>query len=205
MLSGRAAGEFWEDGAGSIIFQPGAVEPWRIGETLAECFLEDRQNAEFPYPASRNQKTGGEPGAGADLVGYSAGGTTSLFGEVKTSSELRYPPPAATGGKGTRWQLARLASSGCVRKRLIRWIAFNVLESGGDGLERCKAAFDSYAAKKKVTAAGVLIRDVPPDRRDIESVFSHTRGHTREGTKLDVLALYLPIPVSDLPRRTGLT
>ena len=68
--------------------------PWRVGESFAQCFLEDCWFAKFPYPTSRDLKNPNASLAGADLVGFyhKDGETAFLFGETKTSHEEKHPP-----------------------------------------------------------------------------------------------------------------
>ena len=64
-----------------------------MGESLAECFLEDYEGASFPYPYSRDQRNPLASPAGPDLAGYADGGeTVFLFGEVKTTGDKSRPP-----------------------------------------------------------------------------------------------------------------
>ena len=73
---------------------PPPADAWRVGESLAECFLEDHEGASFPHPYSRDQRNPLASPAGPDLAGYCADGgeTVFLFGEVKTTGDKSRPP-----------------------------------------------------------------------------------------------------------------
>ncbi|MFW5891581.1 MAG: hypothetical protein ACOCUI_05130, partial [bacterium] len=62
------------------IFGSQAVpDTWRIGETLAECVLEDYDNYKFYYNSSRDQKNPNSSQTGADLVGICEIDNTKYF------------------------------------------------------------------------------------------------------------------------------
>lgn len=69
-------------------------EPWRVGEAIAEVYLTAHRECLFPWPDGRDMRKSGSSLPGADLVGLRAIGAshTFAFGEVKTSSEKKYPP-----------------------------------------------------------------------------------------------------------------
>ena len=70
---------------------------WEVGEALAECLLRDEQGRTYcwPWNSVRDRRAPRSSLPGADLVGFyrEDGCVFLLFGEVKTSSDVRTPPP----------------------------------------------------------------------------------------------------------------
>lgn len=177
------------------------AEYWQAGESLAHCFLEDYWFAQFPYRSSRDAKNPRASMAGADLVGFyhRDGATSMLFGEVKTSGEDRRPPQVVTR------LLAQMTAlkDRHVQLSLVLWLVQKFADADADDPDkrRCDAAVDAYVCRGAVRLAGVLIRDTPSDRADLQSAFE-TLGDDAK-TRLDVCALYIPVPVRTLPYRIG--
>ena len=176
---------------------PSAKQPWRVGESLAECFLEDYEEALFPYPYSRDVKDERASHAGADLVGYSLGGpngeTMFLFGETKTSGEPRRPPRVA---RSLGDQLDALCSPK-VQKTLVRRLTFRADAQGDQRLRALHVeSMLSYRARK-FRLVGVLIRYPNADRKDLEAAFDRAKA-SRCARRLDLISLYLPVPVERL-------
>ena len=174
------------------------LEPHRIGESIAGCFLEDYEGALFPYPYSRDERSASASPAGPDLVGYSLGGAdgahaTFLFGEVKTSGEGRRPPRVA--GKLAD-QLASLCRSG-VQRTLIRRLSFMVDERRDPRLAKLHIESASSYSAGKLRLVGVLVRDLAADRKDIKGAFSKVL-ETRCVDRLEMFSLYLPAPLDRL-------
>ena len=172
------------------------MESWRVGESLSECFLEDYRNAKFPYRPRRDLKNPDSSPAGADLLGYFCrnGKMLFLFGEVKTSAEQRHPPSVAV------ILMKQLEDLKLDRNRmnLIAWIFFKVhnLKDENPKKENFMEALDSYS-KEIVKTVGVLIRDMPPDERDVKHIFAQLEKDQQ--TPVELLVLYLPRAVGLLP------
>lgn len=199
MFSNVGMSDFERDEMRALLSAPPQIlRPERIGESFAECFLVDYENALFPHPYLRDVKSVSASHAGPDLVGYSPGGPDGapamfLFGEVKTSGEGRRPPRVA-GNLAD--QLASLCQPGA-RKVLIRRLTFKAAERRDPRLaELYSESMSSYLAGK-FRLVGVLIRDLAADRRDIEAAFSRALS-SRCAERLDVISLYLPAPLGRL-------
>ena len=52
---------------------------------------------------------------------------------------------------------------------------------------------------KALLLVGVLIRDTPPSERDLESRGKALSGRIADPTRVDLVAWYLPVPISDWP------
>lgn len=171
------------------------------GESLAHCFLEDYWFAQFPYQSSRDAKNPRASLAGADMVGfYHRDGTTSmLFGEVKTSGEDRRPPRVVAS------LLAQMTAlkDRHVQLSLVLWLTQKFADAAADdpNKKRCDAAVDAYMLRGAVRLVGVLIRDTPPDRADLQPAFEKLEVDTK--TRLDMCALYIPVSVHTLPDKIG--
>lgn len=164
-------------------------EPWRAGECIAECFLEDQKGASLPNP--RREKNPKASQAGADLVGVSRekGGALFLFGEVKTTGSDSSPPRAA--GRMVS-QLQEIASSESKRSGLIRWLGFRAL---GSDLEKEFAAAASSYHKGRYMIVGALIRDTKPRKSDVSAACAKVREKVGAGALSALYALYLPVDI----------
>ncbi len=176
---------------------PSSRQAWRVGESLAECFLEDHEEALFPYPYSRDVKSDSASHAGADLSGYSLGGPNGkamfLFGETKTSDEARRPPRVARSLGG---QMDALCSPKA-RRALIRRLCIRAGERGDERLMALHGeSMTSYQARK-FRLVGVLIRGTGADRRDLVAAFNRVKAG-RCAKRLDLISLYLPVPADSL-------
>lgn len=173
---------------------------WQAGESLAHCFLEDYWFAQFPQ-ILRDGKNPRAFMAGADMVGfYHRNGTTNmLFGEVKTSGEDRWPPQVITNLLA---QMTALKDRD-VQMSLVLWLVQRFADVAVDNPDkmRCDAAVDAYVCRDAVRLVGVLIRDTPSDKADLQLAFEKLGSDTK--TRLDVCALYIPVSVRTLPDKIG--
>lgn len=172
--------------------------PWRFGECLAECFLEDFESAQIPYNGSRDQKNPHSSSTGADLIGFSCkdGDCVFLFGEVKTSSDGKAPPAVVYGRSGLIKQIESLATETGVRDNLVRWLAFKVSQlSKSDQVRvRFEAATRSYISNKgHIRLVGALIRDTKADENDLKTRFTAIVSRLDSTIQLEFLALYVPL------------
>lgn len=105
--------EFAQDGLAKVLNDLDDIEDWRVGEAIAETYLTDHRACLFPWPDGRDERKRGASLPGADLVGLGtdAGGDCLAFGEVKTSSEAKYPPGAMHGRTGLKQAVRGLAGS----------------------------------------------------------------------------------------------
>lgn len=172
---------------------------WRVGESLAECYMEDCEGAAFPYPSQRDEKNPSASAAGADLVGYSTdgSGTTFLFAEVKTTRDKSRPPSAAWKLGGQLEELRRRRGTS-----LVRWLVLKAGAGGAERDERRRNALASYG-KGRLRIAGVLVSDRDPDKRDLDGLFGRLTAGPRGGERLDLVALYLPVQVGQLGDLAG--
>lgn len=171
------------------------LESWQIGESFSECFLEDHRGAFFPYPSWQDLKNQDASPAGADLVGYDCqnDSTVFLFGEVKTSSQDHHPPSVVNDLKR---QLLDLQSHKTLNQLLL-WLG------GKNKTQKDKQDFSKSLAeyvKGIFKIVGILIRDTILDKRDLEDAFAHLADALRPAIILEMLAIYLPVPLNTIPR-----
>ena len=186
--------------------EDGKIQFWKIGESLAECYLEDNYEVRFHYNSSRDAKNPKSSLTGADIVGFIGinGDTVFLFGEVKTSKEEKYPPHVWYGRSGMKRQLERIKDKADTRSNLIRWLMFK--SEGFSEEHRIQKDIDTALAhytksrRTKFRIAGVLVRDVKPNLADLEGRYKSLSTGLNKNMFLDLLAIYLPIPVEDLAK-----
>ena len=109
-----------------IMQQKSPPEKWRVGEAFAETYLTQHRGCSFPWPDSRDERRPKSSLPGADLVGFQVDGEICrfAFGEVKTSTERKYPPTLLYGRSGMTTQLEHLRSSRNTRDCLMRYLFF---------------------------------------------------------------------------------
>ncbi|MFT5327027.1 MAG: hypothetical protein ACI8P0_004913 [Planctomycetaceae bacterium] len=175
---------------------PRQPQDWEVGEAYGEAFLTAQRKCHFPWSDRWDQRKDKSSLPGADLAGLQVTGDKSLpfrfaFGEVKTSTQATYPPGVMYGQKGLKRQLDDLRDRVSIRNTLVRYLMVRAIDS--DWEHKWKSAAERYfKASTDIAVFGVLIRDVPPDRRDLSA---RAKGASRkQPTKmhLELLAIYLP-------------
>lgn len=193
ILTGLAETQFAEDNLRRALADPPEVEDWRVGEAIAETYLTDHRDCYFPWPDGRDERKAGSSLPGADLVGLHTDdeGNCLAFGEVKTSSEARYPPGAMHGRTGLKKQLEDLRDRESIRDDLFKYLGYRA--KGSTWAEQFRAAGKRYLRNKSdVNLYGFLVRDVDPHRDDVRARVEKLSLNCPEGTKIELLALYLP-------------
>ena len=178
---------------------------WAIGEAMAEAYLGREHEITWPWNMERDKRTPKASLPGADLVGFeeNGDGVRLALGEVKTSTDKNTPPNVMSGRSGMTHQIDNLAHDLALITQLLRWL-----------LPRCKgtAHEDSFNAaitlfldsgNKAIALFGVLVRDTQPNELDLK-----TRGQTLAGTlqaptSCQLVAIYLPCAIRDLPARVS--
>ncbi|MBU7047063.1 MAG: hypothetical protein HXS54_11575 [Theionarchaea archaeon] len=181
-----------------------AITYWKIGESLAECYLEDYKGVRFHYNSIRDAKNPNANLTGADLVGFIDinNETIFLFGEVKTSSDDSTPPQILYGRSGMIKQLEKIKSNYEVKNSLVRWLGFKVKDLSDDHpfREDYKKALTLYIKSKqsKINLIGILVRDTSPTDKDLKTRLEELKRDVQEGMNIELIALYVPIPVKEL-------
>lgn len=193
ILAGVVETEFARENLERILSGPLRVEKWRVGEAIAEAYLADHRGCYFPWPSRRDARTHDASLPGADLVGFSrdAGGDCFAFGEVKTSSERRYPPRVMYGPSGLKKQIRNLRDRETRRDDLFKYLCVRAGMTSWQG--RLKAAGRRYLQNSSdVQLYGVLVRDVEPRTADLDRSVDDLVSGYPEGPKIEFLAIYLP-------------
>lgn len=193
ILSGLAETDFAQEGLRAILADPDDVEDWRVGEAIAEAYLTDHRACEFPWPDGRDERKSGSSLPGADLVGFRSDedGDAFAFGEVKTSSETKYPPGAVYGRTGLKQQLEDLRDREKIRDDLLKYLCHRA--KGASWKPRFEGASRRYLQNKSdVHLYGFLVRDVDPHKDDLRVRVTKLADGCPNGTAIELLALYLP-------------
>lgn len=182
------------------------LEDWKIGEALAECYLEDFEGVKFYYPPSRDARNPKANIQGADLVGFidiDEETTIFLFGEVKTSGEKSSPPQVMYGESGMINQLRNIQNNPDLRKSLIRWFGFKVKSLSDEDpfkkdYQKALKMYLKEGAEYKYFLFGILIRDTTPRNTDLGSGYKSLKNNLANGAQLKLIALYIPMPIKDM-------
>ncbi len=113
--------EFAQEHLAEALADPDDIENWRVGEAIAEAYLTEHRNCQFPWPDGRDERKNGSSLPGADLVGiqHDAKGDRFAFGEVKTSGQAKHPPGVMYGRTGLKQQLEDLFDKVEIRTRPV--------------------------------------------------------------------------------------
>ncbi len=182
------------------------IEDWKIGEALAECYLEDFEKARFYYPYSRDAKNPEANLQGADLVGFidvDEETTLFLFGEVKTSGDRKSPPQVMYGSSGMIEQLRSIKNNPDLRKSLIRWLGFKTKalsddDSFKEDFQKALRRYLKEGVKYKYFLYGILIRDTNPKDTDLSSRYESLKSDLSQGAQLKLVALYIPVSITKM-------
>ena len=182
------------------------IKEWRIGECMAECYLEDYHNVRFYYQSSRDAKNQEGNQHGADIVGFAEinDKTVFVFGEVKTSADTNSPPGVMYGHLGMICQMENIMDDNEARKSLIRWLAFKVQDKKeSDSFRKdFEYAYESYykSKRRKIKLAGILIRDTSPNPKDLASGYEKLMKKLNSEMFLHLSGIYLPIKIINMKK-----
>lgn len=179
------------------------IEPWEVGEALAECAIEHDSGrvVRWPWNTVRDRRTPRASLPGSDLVGFlvEGGDALLLLGEVKTSSDTDAPPNVMYGERGMAWQLHDTAHRLDILRTLLQWLLVRC-QSASD-----RAVYDKAVSRflsssgKEIAITGVLIRDTKPDERDLKSRAQSLSKALVTPTRVTLLAWYVPVPIAEMP------
>jgi hypothetical protein len=185
--------EFETERLREILNQPSPIYDWQVGEAIAEAWLTDHRNCNFPWPTGRDLRNKNASPAGADLVGFQSQSDSYrfAFGEVKTSTEAKYPPGVVTGRHNVIEQLETLRDSSPTKHQLFTYLAHRAPNATwhGNFQQAAKRYLNNGA---DVALFGLLIRDVRPDVKDVQKRLTRLAKGRPAETHIEILALYLP-------------
>ncbi|MCY4657781.1 MAG: hypothetical protein OXC80_13330 [Gammaproteobacteria bacterium] len=185
--------EFGDDTTLHMIENLDQIESWRVGEAIAEAYLTDHRSSFFPWSSRWDEKTRRASLPGADLIGlaFSDKEDCFVFGEVKTSSESRYPPSVMYGRTGFKRQLEQLRDDHSKRLRLIRYLYHRAKDESW--YPRFTNAARRYMTNKSdVQIYGFLVRDVVPNSADLRARVQNLGSSCPKGMRIELFAMYLP-------------
>jgi len=173
---------------------------WEVGEALAQCIVsqDDKREITWPWNTVRDRRVPRASLPGADLVGFCRKDDVVLllFGEVKTSSDPTVPPNVMYGGSGMTWQLHENATRLDVQHVLLKWLRTRC--SSQEYIKLYRGAVQRYLKSqgKEILLIGILLRDTPPDERDIKSRAIALAKELISPTQIEIVAWYLPVQIS---------
>jgi len=161
------------------------VRGWQVGEGFSEAYLSAHFSCFFPWSNNRDLKNPNSSLTGADMVGFHQG--HFAFGEVKTSTEQKYPPQVTSKkGDGLNAQLKKLCHDHDGRWVLVQYL-YHRVKSTTEYQEACIAYLKD---NKNFYVFGVLVRNVKPKINDWDYLKKHLEVH--EQNRVSLVALYLP-------------
>lgn len=196
ILTSLVTTDFSEKSVKRILDNHHMPENWRVGEGLAEAFLVEHRDCEFPWPSGRDLKNPTASPAGTDLVGFQE--TTDqvnkhrfAFGEVKTSDEEVWPPSVMYGRHGLKKQLENLLISPNVKDSLVKYLGHHV--KGAKWYPHYKSATKRYLANPcDFSLFGLLVRDVDAKCEDLATRARNLAASCPAETSIELRAMYLP-------------
>ena len=193
-VGGLATTAFASDRLAAALKVVHPVKDWQVGESLAEAYLIDHRDCEFPWPVGRDLRNPNASPAGADLVGFQVSGKTRrfAFSEVKTSEEEKWPPQVVTGRHGLAKQLELLRDSDETKNHLaILYLGHRASKSTWE--KNYREAVTRYLNNSSdVSLFGFLIRDVAANGADLQSRAKSLAKGCPQDTSIELTALYLP-------------
>jgi len=195
LLEGIQGTNFNHSGIQRVLDAVKSPENWRVGEAIGEGYLCSHRSCNFPWPDSRDERKSGSSLPGADLVGFELINDDNVrfaFGEVKTSSELQYPPGALYGRTGLKQQLEDLRDKVEIRDTLVKYLAFRAINASWKN--RYVSAYRQYNAScTDVRLYGILVRDVPHNEDDLRVRVTKLSANCPVDMRIHLLAIYLPL------------
>jgi len=114
-----------------------------------------------------------------------------LFCEVKTSSDINYPPQVVYGKTGLQHQLEEIIENYNNKLHtIIRYIACRLSNTSQWGL--FQEAFHTFSKTQKYSIIGCLIRDVSPNINDLINRGKKLAMSKKTEQNLSLISVYLP-------------
>jgi hypothetical protein len=168
---------------------------WREGEALAEAWLVDHEQCEFPWSFNRDLRHHRASMPGAEFVGFTGDDSTArfAFGQVKTSKEQKSPPQVVTNGaKSLVNQMLDLRDDSSIKTTLFRYLAYRAPSAHWQGKFRSAAKIYLNSGALGISIFGVLVRDTVPTPSDLASAAAKLSQDIHVETRVKFSGLYLP-------------
>jgi len=179
---------------------------WAAGEALAEAVLEAHHDVVLPWNTERDKRNPFASLPGADIVGFQRDGDSHrlALGEVKCSSEAKWPPQVMSGRSGgLAHQLDSLAHNLGTIYQLLQWLLPRVKNTEHEAAfsVACTRYFNS--GRRDLALFGILIRDQEAREEDLQTRGRGLASGLQAPTRCLLIALYLPWPIAKLPEVIG--
>jgi hypothetical protein len=177
---------------------------WAVGEAMAEAYLTRKHDITWPWNMERDKRTLKASLPGADLVGFEINGENArlVLGEVKSSSEKKYPPQLMSGRKGHMGhQIDNLANNLGLINQLLKWLLPRCKKTEYETIFNAAITLFLNSGNRAIALFGVLIRDTEPNELDLQTRGQSLAGTLQAPTTCQLIALYLPCAIADLPAR----
>lgn len=179
---------------------------WAAGEALAEAILEAHHGVVLPWNTERDKRNPFASLPGADIVGFQRDGDSFrlAFGEVKCSSETKWPPQVMSGRSGgLPHQLDALASNLGTIYQLLQWLLPRIKNSEHEVAfnAACTRYFNSE--RRDLVLFGMLVRDQEVREEDLKARGRSLARRLQVPTRCCLIAVYLPWPIIQLPEVIG--
>ncbi len=177
---------------------------WAAGEAMAEAYLMNQHDIAWPWNMERDKRTPKASLPGADLVGFEIkdGHVRLALGEVKVSRDTNTPPGVMSGRSGMIHQIDNLASNLSLISQLLRWLLPRCKGTDHETHFNTAVALFLSSGNKAVGLFGILIRDTEANELDLKARGLSLSGTLEDPSTCQLIALYLPCAISDLPART---
>jgi len=178
---------------------------WAAGEALAEAVLEAEHNVVLPWNTERDKRNPFASLPGADIIGFQLDGDSYrlVFGEVKCSSDTNSPPNVMYGRSGMVHQLDRLAHDLSTILQLFKWLLPRVKGTEYEAAFNIACTRYLNSGHLDLVLFGILVRDQQPRESDLEVRGRHLASRLTGPTNCYLIALYLPLPINQLPHAIG--
>ena len=204
-LRGLSLTGFGKDSLEAILDSKNPEErDWAVGEALAEAWLSRKHEVIWPWNMERDKRNANASLPGADLIGFVVCGTDTrlVLGEVKTSTEKKYPPQVMSGRSGhLGHQIDNLANNLGTVNQLLKWLSPRCKHNEFEELYSASLTLYFNSGNKAVSLFGVLIRDTKANELDLKDRGKALGCSLNAPTSCHLLALHLPCKIAELPER----
>lgn len=179
---------------------------WAAGEALAEAVLETNYDVVLPWNTERDKRNPFASLPGADIVGFQRDGDSHrlALGEVKCSSEAKWPPQVMSGRSGgLAHQLDTLAHNLATIYQLLQWLLPRVKNTEHEVAFNAACARYFNSGRRDLALFGILVRDQEVREEDLQARGRSLAGRLQGPTRCRLISLYLPWPIAQLPEFVG--
>jgi hypothetical protein len=179
------------------------IRDWAVGEAMAEAYLMRQYDVTWPWNMERDKRTPKASLPGADLVGFETDSENVrlVLGEVKTSSEEKFPPGVMNGRSGMKHQIDKLAANLSIIYQLIKWLWPRCKGNTHETSFNKAVGFFIRSGNKAIALFGILIRDTEPNELDLRARGVALACTLEEPSTCQLIALHPPCTIADLPAR----